>query len=279
MPKILAITDAMHSYAKSVLSRAGEIQSSHGELAKIAGGMTTYFNGTLPALLTQRLTDMKKKHDALHEKISQYSEKIDYAADNYEWSDKEIASWMGQIGQEPPKPIPEPSPDPVPVPDPDPVPDPKPRFPRPDPGPKPTKPAPGDGNGRHRPRYGMRRHRHGNWRRRGMHKHRRGNWRENQDGNGDTSGGTQPVGGASGGTVTTQPGVTGYEDSDSINDFLKAIFGNSTGGTTDSKSGSGFNMNSFNSFWAMLLKLLKSLQGEENSDFSGEEFFDGTDVQ
>ncbi|MDR2180680.1 MAG: CHAP domain-containing protein [Synergistaceae bacterium] len=97
MPKILAITEAMHNNARSILTKAGEIQASHGEMTRIAGGMTPYFNGTLPELLTQRLLDMKKKHEALYEKIEQYSEKIDYAADNYDWSDKEIAGWAEQL--------------------------------------------------------------------------------------------------------------------------------------------------------------------------------------
>jgi surface antigen len=87
----------MHGYAKSILTKAGEIQASHGEMARIAGGMAPYFNGTLPELLTQRLLDMKKKHEALYEKIAQYSEKIDYAADNYDWSDQEIAGWAGRL--------------------------------------------------------------------------------------------------------------------------------------------------------------------------------------
>jgi hypothetical protein len=98
MPKILAITDAMHSNARSVLAKAAEIQASQGELARVAGGMTPYFSGILPELLTQRLLDMKKKHEALYEKITQYSEKIDYAADNYEWSDREIAEWARRLG-------------------------------------------------------------------------------------------------------------------------------------------------------------------------------------
>jgi surface antigen/uncharacterized protein YukE len=98
MPKILAITEEMHNYAKNILAKAGEIQASHGEMARIAGGMTPYYNGTLPELLTQRLLDMKKKHEALYEKIEQYSEKIDYAADNYDWSDQEIAGWAGRLG-------------------------------------------------------------------------------------------------------------------------------------------------------------------------------------
>jgi hypothetical protein len=98
MPKILAITEAMHSSAKNVLAKAGEIQSSHGEMERIAGGMTPYFSGTLPELLTRRLLDMKKKHAALYEKVAQYSEKVDYAADNYDWSDKEIAGWANRLG-------------------------------------------------------------------------------------------------------------------------------------------------------------------------------------
>jgi hypothetical protein len=98
MPKILAITEAMHGSAKNVLAKAGEIQSSHGEMERIAGGMTPYFSGTLPELLTQRLLDMKKKHAALYEKVSQYSEKVDYAADNYDWSDQEIAGWANRLG-------------------------------------------------------------------------------------------------------------------------------------------------------------------------------------
>jgi murein DD-endopeptidase MepM/ murein hydrolase activator NlpD len=98
MPKILAITDAMHSYAKNILAKAGDIQSSHNEMGRITNGMTPYFSGMLPELLTQRLLDMKKKHEALYEKISQYSEKIDYAADNYDWSDREIAGWATRLG-------------------------------------------------------------------------------------------------------------------------------------------------------------------------------------
>jgi cell wall-associated NlpC family hydrolase len=98
MPKILAITEAMHGNAKNILAKAGEIQASHGEIARIAGGMTPYFSGALPELLTQRLLDMKKKHDALYEKVSQYSEKVNYAADNYDWSDQEIAGWAEQLG-------------------------------------------------------------------------------------------------------------------------------------------------------------------------------------
>jgi surface antigen len=98
MPKILAITEAMHGYAKNVLAKAGEIQSSHGEMERVAGGMTPYFSGTLPELLTRRLLDMKKKHAALYEKVAQYSEKVDYAADNYDWSDREIAGWANRLG-------------------------------------------------------------------------------------------------------------------------------------------------------------------------------------
>jgi uncharacterized protein YukE len=98
MPKILAITETMHGNAKNILARAGEIQSSHGEMERITNGMAPYFSGTLPELLTQRLLDMKKKHEALYEKISQYSEKIDFAADNYDWSDQEIAGWAGRLG-------------------------------------------------------------------------------------------------------------------------------------------------------------------------------------
>jgi uncharacterized protein YukE len=98
MPKILAVTDAMHSNAKSVLAKAAEIQASHDDMARVAGGMAPYFSGTLPELLTQRLLDMKKKHEALYEKIAQYSEKIDYAAENYDWSDQEIAGWANRLG-------------------------------------------------------------------------------------------------------------------------------------------------------------------------------------
>ncbi|MDR1132521.1 MAG: C39 family peptidase [Synergistaceae bacterium] len=98
MPKILAITETMHGNAKNILARAGEIQSSHGEMERITNGMAPYFSGTLPELLTQRLHDMKKKHEALYEKISQYSEKVDFAADNYDWSDQEIAGWAGRLG-------------------------------------------------------------------------------------------------------------------------------------------------------------------------------------
>jgi uncharacterized protein YukE len=98
MPKILAITEAMHNYAKNILAKAGEIQSSHGEMERIVNGMTPYFSGALPELLTQRLLDMKKKHEALYEKISQYSAKIDFAADNYDWNDREIASWASRMG-------------------------------------------------------------------------------------------------------------------------------------------------------------------------------------
>ena len=98
MPKIAAITETMHSHAKNILARAGEIQSSHGEMERIANGMTPYFSGTLPELLTRRLLDMKKKHEALYEKIAQYSEKIDYAADNYDWNDQEIAGWAERLG-------------------------------------------------------------------------------------------------------------------------------------------------------------------------------------
>ena len=97
MPKILAITEEMHSNAKSILTGAGEIQTSHNDMARIAGGMTPYFNGALPELLTQRLLDMKKKHEALYEKIEQYSQKIDYAADNYDCSDQEIAGWAQRL--------------------------------------------------------------------------------------------------------------------------------------------------------------------------------------
>ncbi|MDR3354486.1 MAG: CHAP domain-containing protein [Synergistaceae bacterium] len=97
MPKILAITEAMHGNAKNILAKAGEIQSSHSEMERIANGMTPYFSGTLPELLTLRLLDMKKKHEALYEKISQYTEKIDYAADNYDWTDQEIANWTKNL--------------------------------------------------------------------------------------------------------------------------------------------------------------------------------------
>jgi murein DD-endopeptidase MepM/ murein hydrolase activator NlpD len=88
----------MHSNAKNILAKAGEIQSSHNTMERIANGMTPYFSGTLPELLTRRLLDMKKKHEALYEKISQYSGKIDYAADNYDWSDQEIAGWAARLG-------------------------------------------------------------------------------------------------------------------------------------------------------------------------------------
>ncbi|MDR1376345.1 MAG: CHAP domain-containing protein [Synergistaceae bacterium] len=98
MPKILAITETMHGNAKNILAKAGEIQSSHGEMERIANGMTPYFNGALPELLTRRLLDMKKKHTALYEKIEQYSQKVDYAADNYDWSDREIAGWAARLG-------------------------------------------------------------------------------------------------------------------------------------------------------------------------------------
>ncbi|MDR0653834.1 MAG: C39 family peptidase [Synergistaceae bacterium] len=98
MPKIVAITETMHGNAKNILARAEEIKTSHGEMERIVNGMTPYFSGTLPELLTRRLLDMKKKHEALYEKISQYSEKIDYAADNYDWSDTEIAGWARRLG-------------------------------------------------------------------------------------------------------------------------------------------------------------------------------------
>jgi uncharacterized protein YukE len=98
MPKILAITEAMHSNAKSILAKAGEIQESHSEMARIAGGMAPYFSGVLPELLTQRLLDMKKKHEELQRKITDYSKKIDYAADDYDWNDQEIAKWTSALG-------------------------------------------------------------------------------------------------------------------------------------------------------------------------------------
>ncbi|MDR2176157.1 MAG: CHAP domain-containing protein, partial [Synergistaceae bacterium] len=34
----------------------------------------------------------------LHRKITDYSKKIDYAADNYDWNDQEIAKWTSALG-------------------------------------------------------------------------------------------------------------------------------------------------------------------------------------
>jgi uncharacterized protein YukE len=98
MPKILAVTDAMRSDAKSILAKATEIQASHNDMASVAGGMAPYFKGALPELLTQVLLDMKKKHKALYEKIVQHSKDIDDAAGKYDWSEQEIAGWANRLG-------------------------------------------------------------------------------------------------------------------------------------------------------------------------------------
>jgi uncharacterized protein YukE len=96
--KISAATDEMHSNAKSILAKAGEIQAIHNDMASVAGGMTPYFKGALPELLTQVLLDMKKKHKAMYEKIVQHSKDIDYAADAYTWTDQVVAKWFSSLG-------------------------------------------------------------------------------------------------------------------------------------------------------------------------------------
>jgi hypothetical protein len=93
VPKILAITQAMHGKARDINSKAMELKASQDNITQVVQGMTSHFDGKIPRLMAQQLVDLKKKYQSMHEKLTEYTGKIDLAADTYDWKDQEIAGW------------------------------------------------------------------------------------------------------------------------------------------------------------------------------------------
>jgi hypothetical protein len=98
MPKIKAVTDAMIEKSRTIGERASALISSQKNVSGIASGLGQDFDGRLPSLIIQSLLSMRGKYTEINENLAEYSEFLEHAANEYEWTEAELTKLMQSIG-------------------------------------------------------------------------------------------------------------------------------------------------------------------------------------
>lgn len=98
MPKIQVITDEMHSIADGIGQHAEAIRSSHDNVMRLIDGLGAGFSGSLPSLMIQYVRSNRNGYRSIDDALADYREFIDWAADNYDWNDQQLARWGNALG-------------------------------------------------------------------------------------------------------------------------------------------------------------------------------------
>lgn len=103
MSKIQVITDEMHSIANGIGQRVGAIRSSHDTVMRLIESLGSGFSGSLPSLMIQYVRSHRNGYRSIDDALTDYKDFIDWAADNYEWNDQQLAKWKntGRISPTP----------------------------------------------------------------------------------------------------------------------------------------------------------------------------------
>lgn len=99
MPKMQFVTEEMMDRARKILESAGRIHESQNAVLNIFSNMGRDFSGKVPSLMTQQMLAMESDYQNMNNMLTSYSEFLDKAADNYEWSDAELAKWASALGR------------------------------------------------------------------------------------------------------------------------------------------------------------------------------------
>ena len=95
MPQIQVITDEMHNIANNIGQRVDSIRNSQYNVLRFIQNLGVGFSGNLPQAMIQYVTSKKTDYQTIANTLYGYRVFIDWAADNYEWTDQQLAQWGG----------------------------------------------------------------------------------------------------------------------------------------------------------------------------------------
>ena len=99
MPKMQIVTDEMVNRAGIIGQNASEILSSQNKVTDIFQNMGKNFSGKIPSLMTQQMIAMDSDYQAMNTMLGNYKTFLEDSAQNYEWTEEELARWATSLGK------------------------------------------------------------------------------------------------------------------------------------------------------------------------------------
>ena len=99
MPKMQIVTDEMVNRAGIIGQNASEILSSQNNVTNIFQNMGKNFSGKIPSLMTQQMIAMDSDYQAMNNMLGNYKNFLEDSAQNYEWTEEELARWATSLGK------------------------------------------------------------------------------------------------------------------------------------------------------------------------------------